>query len=169
MSSMFAAFERSHAYLSIHLLFSNFRLRGRTQSDREVGFSLTNIFLDQIWTVVGLSPRALPKCDSRHFCGVGKISRREFASPTFQRHPGSGKKTVGTGSWEFSLSKGLRKGGCILPIPMTTWILTGAMTTWILTGAKTTCILTGAMTTWILTGAMTTLLGVTVEVCIFKK
>ena len=80
---------------------------------------------ERIWTVVGLSPRALPKCDSRHFCGLGNISRRELDSPTFQRHPGSGKKTVGTGSWDFSLSRGLRdrrKGGCILlshatPIP----------------------------------------------------
>ena len=67
-------------------------------------------FSTQIWTVVGLSPRALPKCDSRHFCGVGNITRREFDSPTFQRHPGSGKKTVGTGSWDFSLSRVVGNG-----------------------------------------------------------
>ena len=45
LSSISVALERSHAYLSIHLLFSEIRLRGRTQSDREVGFSLKNIFL----------------------------------------------------------------------------------------------------------------------------
>ena len=44
MPSILAALERSHAYLSIHLLFSEIRDRGRRHSDREVGFSLKNIF-----------------------------------------------------------------------------------------------------------------------------